>query len=90
MRRAATSLALGAVGTALAVFAFAGVLAIAGPAEARRCSGCGCNGGPGYRAPNGKCVGWADLNRICGTPPTKRCKAEIVNTPPPPKPKRRT
>lgn len=40
------------------------------------CKGCGCRGGPGYRAPNGKCVGQRDLLRICGNPPTTRCKKE--------------
>lgn len=40
------------------------------------CEGCGCKGGPGYRAPNGRCVGWKQLNKVCGTPPTIRCTAE--------------
>ena len=40
------------------------------------CSGCGCRGGPGYRGPNGQCVGWDRLHRICGSPPTTRCSAE--------------
>ena len=43
-----------------------------------RCRGCGCKGGPGYRAPNGRCVGWDGLERTCGAPPTVRCRAEIV------------
>ena len=46
------------------------------------CSGCGCRGGPGYRGPDGKCVGWAELARKCGSPPTKRCTPEQVNSPP--------
>lgn len=40
------------------------------------CEGCGCKGGPGYRGPNGQCVGWKRLNKVCGTPPTTRCTAE--------------
>ncbi|KAA2235592.1 hypothetical protein F0L46_19010 [Salinarimonas soli] len=43
------------------------------------CSGCGCRGGPGYRGPSGRCVGWADIGRTCGTPPTTRCRAEGPN-----------
>lgn len=38
-----------------------------------RCEGCGCKGGPGYRAPNGKCVGFNNLAKLCGTPPETRC-----------------
>ena len=34
--------------------------------------GCGSRGGPGYRGPNGKCVGWAQLNKVCRNPPTTR------------------
>lgn len=40
------------------------------------CHGCGCKGGPGYRGPNGQCVGWNRLNKVCGSPPTTRCIAE--------------
>lgn len=43
-------------------------------------AGCGERGGPGYRGPHGKCVGWAELGRTCGTPPTSRCTAESVAT----------
>ena len=43
------------------------------------CSGCGCRGGPGYRGPSGRCVGWADIGRTCGSPPTSRCTAEGPN-----------
>lgn len=39
---------------------------------------CGDRGGPGYRGPNGKCVGWAEMGKVCGAPPTMRCKAETV------------
>lgn len=45
-------------------------------AAEERCSGCGCKGGPGYRSPSGHCVGWAQLSRVCGTPPSARCSAE--------------
>jgi hypothetical protein len=40
------------------------------------CKGCGCKGGPGYRGPDGGCVGWAQLNKVCGTPPTTKCMPE--------------
>ena len=33
-------------------------------------AGCGSLGGPGYRGPDGRCVGWADIGRTCGNPPT--------------------
>jgi hypothetical protein len=40
------------------------------------CSGCGCKGGPGYRAPEsngrkGGCVGYADIISKCGPAPHK-------------------
>jgi hypothetical protein len=41
---------------------------------------CGDRGGPGYRGPSGRCVGWADIGRTCGSPPTTRCTAERVST----------
>jgi hypothetical protein len=40
---------------------------------------CGEHGGPGYRAPNGRCVGWDDVDKTCGKPPTTRCSPEHVN-----------
>jgi hypothetical protein len=40
------------------------------------CEGCGCKGGPGYRGPNGQCVAWKRLNKVCSSPPTTRCSAE--------------
>jgi len=49
---------------------------VASPAAAEFCSGCGCKGGPGYRGPDGKCVGWKTLNKVCGKPPTKNCAKE--------------
>lgn len=57
--------------TALAV-----TTALVTAASAQPCSGCGCRGGPGYRGPDGRCVGWKDISRTCGSPPTTRCKAE--------------
>jgi len=39
------------------------------------CHGCGCKGGPGYRAPDGHCVGFRELDKVCGNPPT-RCVFE--------------
>lgn len=39
---------------------------------------CGTKGGPGYRGPNGKCVSWSALGRVCGSPPTTRCAAEAT------------
>ena len=44
------------------------------------CRGCGCKGGPGYRDSRGHCVGWDRLEQACGSPPTDRCRAEIVKT----------
>ncbi|MDB5597845.1 MAG: hypothetical protein JWM36_4806 [Hyphomicrobiales bacterium] len=41
--------------------------------ERERCTGCGCAGGPGYRGPNGQCVGFKALVKVCGSPPTLRC-----------------
>jgi hypothetical protein len=41
---------------------------------------CGDRGGPGYRGPDGRCVGWADIGKTCGTPPTQRCAPEKVAT----------
>jgi len=29
----------------------------------------GDRGGPGYRGPSGRCVGWADIGKTCGNPP---------------------
>ncbi len=39
------------------------------------CRGCGCKGGPGYRAPDGHCVGFRELDMVCGNPPS-RCVFE--------------
>ena len=40
------------------------------------CSGCGCKGGPGYRGPNGQCVNWAQLIKVCGPAPHDGCTRE--------------
>lgn len=48
------------------------------------CSGCGCKGGPGYRAPRrgtetrGHCVGYANLYSVCGPPPHAKCTRECT------------
>ena len=36
-------------------------------------------GGPGYRGPDGKCVSWGNIGRVCGSPPTMLCTAEDPN-----------
>ena len=41
-----------------------------------RCEGCGCKGGTGYRGPDGRCVGFALLDAVCGSPPGDRCVFE--------------
>jgi hypothetical protein len=43
-----------------------------------RCSSCGCQGGPGYRDAQGKCVGYANLIEKCGPPPHRACRAECA------------
>jgi hypothetical protein len=42
------------------------------------CRGCGCKGGPGYRTPDGRCVGYANLIRECGPPPHALCRRECA------------
>ena len=42
------------------------------------CKGCGCKGGPGYRGPNGSCVGYANIIQICGPPPHAGCIRECA------------
>ncbi|QDL97958.1 hypothetical protein FLL57_11830 [Rhodopseudomonas palustris] len=60
----------------LAAVLFAGIApAFAGCPERPACKGCGCKGGTGYRAPDGHCVGFRELDRVCGAPPT-RCVFE--------------
>ena len=36
----------------------------------------GACGRPGYRSPDGRCVGSAALERVCGSPPSQKCTAE--------------
>ena len=66
----------------LSLVAFFATLAIwpasAGQAacpERPQCQGCGCKGGPGYRARDGHCVGFRELDKVCGHPPD-RCVFE--------------
>lgn len=76
-----------AVASACAALAL--LLMVADPADARGrrgggggggrggfCNYCGCKGGPGYRAPDGKCVGKRNITKLCGSPPSTRCKFE--------------
>jgi hypothetical protein len=42
------------------------------------CSGCGCKGGPGYRGPDKKCVGYANIIQVCGPPPHSNCVRECA------------
>lgn len=39
---------------------------------------CGTRGGPGYRGPDGKCVGWANFRKVCGSSPSTNCTPEMV------------
>jgi hypothetical protein len=50
-----------------------------GTLTAEAAATCGTRGGPGYRSPLGKCVGWAELGHVCGSPPITRCTAELSN-----------
>ncbi len=55
------------------------IVAVLGAISARpavACEGCGCNGGPGYRGPDGHCVGWAKLSHVCGEPSATKCTYE--------------
>lgn len=75
---------------AAALMGLAALSFLAEPAEARGrrggggrggggggfCDYCGCKGGPGWRAPDGKCVGHRNITKLCGSPPSKRCKKE--------------
>ena len=47
----------------------------------------GAEAAPAIGVPDGQCVGWDAFDRICGKPPTTRCKAELVNSEKPPKEK---
>jgi hypothetical protein len=60
------ALAAAAVATSMVIGAIDPALAL-----------CGTRGGPGYRSnANGRCVGWSDIGKTCGNPPTERCTAE--------------
>jgi hypothetical protein len=50
------------------------LVALALPSQAL--ADCGDRGGPGYRGPAGKCVSWAEIGRVCGSPPETKCRAE--------------
>jgi len=50
--------------------------ALAACPERPACHGCGCKGGPGYRAPDGRCVGFTNLTKVCGAPPEQSCTFE--------------
>src|SRR6478735_1789399 len=45
-------------------------------ADACRCQGCGCKGGPGWRDASGYCVGRRSMTERCGSPPSTRCTYE--------------
>lgn len=64
-----------AAAVATGALAFAGQALAACP-ERPPCRGCGCKGGPGYRGPDGRCVGFRDLARVCGPQPELRCTFE--------------
>ncbi len=59
--------------------ALASLLSLIYGSTALACHGCGCQGGPGYRGPDGKCVSWSKIRSVCGSPPTKNCTAELPN-----------
>ena len=40
------------------------------------CKGCGCEGGPGYRARDGHCAGFRERDKVCGVPPDTNCVFE--------------
>ncbi len=61
------------IGLLIAVLA---AVAFSLPAEAGGSRGCGSRGGPGYRGPDGQCVGKKNLNAVCGVPPTSKCTYE--------------
>lgn len=56
------------------------IAAMLSGASASAYATCGDRGGPGYRGPDGKCVGWARLGSTCGSPPTTGCTPEHVRT----------
>lgn len=52
------------------------VVCLVGVISTEAIAQCGSRGGPGYRAPNGECVSWRNLCRVCGNPPETRCRPE--------------
>jgi hypothetical protein len=66
---------LGALAIAGAYAAWPIAAGYAACPERPACHGCGCKGGPGYRAPDGHCVGFRELDQVCGNPPN-RCVFE--------------
>jgi hypothetical protein len=54
-----------------------GLLSFALPVVSAQAT-CGTHGGPGYRGPDGRCVGWSNLQQMCGNPPTTRCASEMA------------
>lgn len=59
------------------LFALSALAALAIPLQAS--ADCGSRGGPGYRGPDGKCVGWANIGRVYGNPPSTNCTPEIAH-----------
>jgi hypothetical protein len=57
---------------------FAAIIAVTAVFIGDAFATCGTRGGPGYRGPDGKCVGWADIGRKCGNPPSSRCTPELA------------
>ena len=60
----------------LLILAWATAASAAGCPKRAPCSGCGCAGGTGYRAPDHHCVGFRELARVCGADPAKSCTFE--------------
>jgi hypothetical protein len=42
------------------------------------CTGCGCQGGPGFCGADGHCVGWANIGTKCGSAPHSGCRRECT------------
>ncbi len=59
----------------------AGRVVFAACPERPACRGCGCKGGPGYRGPDGRCVGFKALDKVCGIPPETHCTFENAPAP---------
>jgi hypothetical protein len=67
---------LGAFVVAVCALAWSSPAITASCPERPACHGCGCKGGPGYRGPDGRCVGFRELDNVCGSPATVRCTFE--------------